>query len=134
MLFNNAECHDLIDPIVLNDIDDSNVWIVGELDGDGEDAEDELVFDDDVLTWRDVASASETVEPFKYTKNLLSILRGKHKCQGKKENEWWKKRMKMNQVKMKGRKSTILVVMGVMKTMTWNLKGIKKTTIRFKKL
>ncbi|RDX90894.1 hypothetical protein CR513_27201, partial [Mucuna pruriens] len=44
------ECRDLI---VLND-SDSNEWIVGELDGDGEDAKDELIFDDYVLTWRDV--------------------------------------------------------------------------------
>ncbi|RDX75695.1 hypothetical protein CR513_44397, partial [Mucuna pruriens] len=62
------ESHDLIDPIVLNDIDDSNGWIVGELDGDGEYVEDKLVFDDDVLTWRDVASATGMAEPLKYTR------------------------------------------------------------------
>ncbi|RDX62031.1 hypothetical protein CR513_59680, partial [Mucuna pruriens] len=37
------ECHDLIDPIALNEIDDSNEWIVGELDGEGEDAEEMLL-------------------------------------------------------------------------------------------
>ncbi|RDX89127.1 hypothetical protein CR513_29184, partial [Mucuna pruriens] len=97
------ECRDLINPIVLNDIDDNNEWIVGELDVDGEDVENELVFDDDNLTWRDVARR-------------------------KKEKKWWKKRTKMNKVKMKGRKSIILVLMGVMKTITWNFKKMKKIT------
>ncbi|RDY08631.1 hypothetical protein CR513_07115, partial [Mucuna pruriens] len=54
--------------IALKDIDDSNEWIVGELDGEGEDAEDELVFDDDVLTWGNVASATGVVKPLKYTR------------------------------------------------------------------
>ncbi|RDY06914.1 hypothetical protein CR513_09037, partial [Mucuna pruriens] len=44
------ERYEYRDPIALNDIDESNEWIVGELDGEGEDVEDELVFDDDVLT------------------------------------------------------------------------------------
>ncbi|RDX57728.1 hypothetical protein CR513_63010, partial [Mucuna pruriens] len=35
----------------------------------------------------------------------------------------------MNQVMMKGRKSTIVVVMEVMKTMTWNLKRMKKIDV-----
>ncbi|RDX76559.1 hypothetical protein CR513_43432, partial [Mucuna pruriens] len=65
-LHERYECRDLIDHIALNDIDDNNEWIMGELDGEGEDAEDELVFDDDVLTWRDVASATRAAEPLKF--------------------------------------------------------------------
>ncbi|RDX58047.1 hypothetical protein CR513_62666, partial [Mucuna pruriens] len=67
------ECRDLIDPIVLNDINDKNEWIVGELDGDGEDVKDELVFDDDVLTWRDVASTTRVAEPLKYTRRQTKM-------------------------------------------------------------
>ncbi|RDX80347.1 hypothetical protein CR513_39108, partial [Mucuna pruriens] len=116
---------------VVKDIGDSNEWIVGELDGEGEDAEDaedELIFDDDVLTSRNVASATRTFEPLKYTRRqtqMQSIVVASTSIRRKKEKEWLKKRMKMNQVtmkmnqvKMKGRKSTILNVMRVMKTMT----------------
>ncbi|RDX86760.1 hypothetical protein CR513_31870, partial [Mucuna pruriens] len=48
---------------------------VGELDEEGEDAEDELVFDDDVLTWRDVASATGAAEPLKYTRRQTQMQR-----------------------------------------------------------
>ncbi|RDY09070.1 hypothetical protein CR513_06615, partial [Mucuna pruriens] len=34
-LHERYECRDLVDPIALNDIDDSNEWIVGELDEEG---------------------------------------------------------------------------------------------------
>ncbi|XP_059635279.1 uncharacterized protein LOC132277438 [Cornus florida] len=46
-----------IDPILLNDIDDSNEWLVGIMDEDV-DAENELVFEDDSLTWGAVARAT----------------------------------------------------------------------------
>ncbi|RDX69606.1 hypothetical protein CR513_51253, partial [Mucuna pruriens] len=49
--------------------------IVGELDGDGEDVEDELVFDDDVLTWRDVASAIGAAKPLMYTRRQIQMQR-----------------------------------------------------------
>ena len=45
---------DVIDPIVLNDIDESNEWLVGEMGGD--EVAKELVFDDDTLTCGDVAN------------------------------------------------------------------------------
>ncbi|RDY13363.1 hypothetical protein CR513_01742, partial [Mucuna pruriens] len=61
-LYECYECHDLIDPIALNNIDNSNEWIVGELDGEGDDAEDELVFDDD-----------DTAEPLKYTRRQTQM-------------------------------------------------------------
>ncbi|RDX66743.1 hypothetical protein CR513_54459, partial [Mucuna pruriens] len=69
------ECRDLTDPIALKDIDGSNELIMGELNGEGEDAEDELVFDDDVLTWRDVVSATGAVEPLKYTRRKTQMQR-----------------------------------------------------------
>ncbi|KAK6775924.1 hypothetical protein RDI58_026925 [Solanum bulbocastanum] len=43
----------LIDPIRLDNIDDSNEWLVG----CPEDQEDELVYEDDDLTWGGVATA-----------------------------------------------------------------------------
>ena len=46
----------MIDPIALNDIDDSNEWLLGELEG--EEAGNDLVFDDDDLNWLDVAESS----------------------------------------------------------------------------
>ncbi|KAA0048210.1 uncharacterized protein E5676_scaffold265G001950 [Cucumis melo var. makuwa] len=48
---------DIVDPISLRDIDDSNEWLIGGLDDDSE-KEDELVFDDDTLTWGDVSRAT----------------------------------------------------------------------------
>ncbi|KAL6338093.1 hypothetical protein AAG906_010661 [Vitis piasezkii] len=48
-----------IDPIYLKDIDDSNEWLIGRMkyeDSHGG-AQDDFVFDDDNLTWGDVARA-----------------------------------------------------------------------------
>ncbi|KAL5144536.1 hypothetical protein HKD37_06G014813 [Glycine soja] len=59
-LLDRFECHDVIDPIALNDIDDSNEWLLGELEG--EEADNDLVFDDDdELNWLDVVEATGTV-------------------------------------------------------------------------
>ncbi|KAL5134283.1 hypothetical protein HKD37_03G007472 [Glycine soja] len=44
-LLDRFECHDVIHPIALNDIDDNNEWLLGELEG--EEAVNDLVFDDD---------------------------------------------------------------------------------------
>ena len=58
--------HDSIDPIILKEIDESNEWLIGRMDDedshDHVDAQDDLVFDDDDLTWGDVARASEVEE------------------------------------------------------------------------
>ncbi|RDX75635.1 hypothetical protein CR513_44464, partial [Mucuna pruriens] len=86
-LHERYECRNLIDPIALKDIDDNNEWIVRELDGDCEDAEDELIFDDDILTWRDVASATEAVEPLKYTRRQTQMQRTIVASTSKKEKE-----------------------------------------------
>ncbi|KAK2643053.1 hypothetical protein Ddye_024816 [Dipteronia dyeriana] len=49
---------DTIDPIYLNEIDESNEWLTGRLD-DENDGDDELVFtEEDNLTWNVVATAA----------------------------------------------------------------------------
>ncbi|XP_061373436.1 uncharacterized protein LOC133315781 [Gastrolobium bilobum] len=58
--------HDVIDPIILKDIDDSNDWLVGEVGEDN--AEDGNVFYDDTLTLGVVANASRVGEPITYTR------------------------------------------------------------------
>ena len=48
----SKECfdtRDAVDTILLNDIDDSNDWLLGEMGANREDAEEELVFGDDGL-------------------------------------------------------------------------------------
>ncbi|KAD3067150.1 hypothetical protein E3N88_35030 [Mikania micrantha] len=50
------------DPIMLEDIDDSNEWLMGRMEDD--DSDDELVFTGEDLSWRDVSEASGAHEPF----------------------------------------------------------------------
>ncbi|KAJ1410141.1 Ribonuclease H-like superfamily [Sesbania bispinosa] len=60
---------DEIDPISLNDIDECNEWLVGEMDGNDEDVGNELVFDDDeTLNWATIYEASGVGEPRTYTR------------------------------------------------------------------
>nr|XP_009590669.1 uncharacterized protein LOC104087814 [Nicotiana tomentosiformis] len=56
----------VIDPISLDNIDHSNEWLVGKM-GVNVEAEDELVFGDDSLTWGDVARASGSENALTYT-------------------------------------------------------------------
>ena len=53
--------HDTIDPIILKETDKSNEWLIGRTDDeyshDHLDTQDDLVFDDDDLTWGDVLLA-----------------------------------------------------------------------------
>ena len=59
---------DVIDPISLDDIDESNEWLLGEMGAKPSmNVEDELVFDDDDdgLTWGVVARAAGVGEPRK---------------------------------------------------------------------
>ncbi|RZB75263.1 hypothetical protein D0Y65_033937 [Glycine soja] len=70
-LLDRFECHDVIDPIALNDIDDSNEWLLGELEG--EEASNDLVFDDDDLNWLDVAEATGAGEPLQNTRSQTHI-------------------------------------------------------------
>ena len=70
---------DTIDPIILKEIDESNEWLIGRMDDedshDHVDAQDDLVFDDDDLTWGDVARASEAEEPRFETRTRASSSR-----------------------------------------------------------
>lgn len=50
------------DPILLNEIDDSNEWLMGRMKGDCEDGDD-LVYVGEDLTWADVERASGANEP-----------------------------------------------------------------------
>ena len=53
-----------IDPISLKDIDDSNEWLIGRMEDEDSHggAQDNFAFDDDNLTWGDVARATGVEE------------------------------------------------------------------------
>ncbi|XP_057991918.1 uncharacterized protein LOC131173766 [Hevea brasiliensis] len=54
---------DITTPIDLANIDESNEWLLGELEkGDGDDDDDSLIFMNDVLTWGDVGRAAGVSE------------------------------------------------------------------------
>nr|KYP53976.1 hypothetical protein KK1_000140 [Cajanus cajan] len=63
---------DEVDPISINDIDECNEWLVGEMDADDDDeveALDERVFGvNDPLTWNQVYDVSGVGEPLMYTR------------------------------------------------------------------
>ncbi|ESQ45937.1 hypothetical protein EUTSA_v10011118mg [Eutrema salsugineum] len=46
---------DTTDPILLEEIDESNDWLLGRMDGNSSDEDNDLVFEDDDLTWRVVS-------------------------------------------------------------------------------
>lgn len=50
---------DIIDPISLKDIDESNEWLIGRMDKE----EDEHVFNDDSLTWGDISRVAGAKVP-----------------------------------------------------------------------
>ena len=49
------------DLILLKEIDESNEWLLGRMEGDSND--DDLMFEDDTLTWPTVAQACGANEP-----------------------------------------------------------------------
>ncbi|KAL6578942.1 hypothetical protein OROMI_009158 [Orobanche minor] len=58
------ELRNVIDPILLNEIDDSKEWLIGKVDGESDEEDDDFVFSkEDGLTYRDVAKASGAGEP-----------------------------------------------------------------------
>jgi len=59
---------DTLDPIILEDIDESNEWLIGRMDENSED-DDELVFGDDDLTWNVVSRASGANDPSYFTRS-----------------------------------------------------------------
>ncbi|XP_015162172.1 uncharacterized protein [Solanum tuberosum] len=72
------DARDLIDPIRLDNIDDSNEWLVG----CPEDQEDELVYEDDDLTWGSVAMAIGADESIYHLRGLSSRSRALDKGKG----------------------------------------------------
>ena len=70
------DIRDTIDPISLSNIDESNEWLRGRLDGES-DEDEELVFEDDTLTWGAVARASGVGESSKQTRATTSRGRSK---------------------------------------------------------
>lgn len=78
------ELRDKIDPILLNDIDESNEWLVGSFDGEGDNNENDYVFSEaDGLTYKDVANASGAEEPYYPTRRSSRASEGSSKVQGK---------------------------------------------------
>ncbi|XP_042013429.1 uncharacterized protein LOC121761818 [Salvia splendens] len=58
------------DPILLSDIDDSNEWLMGRMEGEDEDeGGDDFVFQNESLRWRDVGRASGVLEPSHNTRS-----------------------------------------------------------------
>ncbi|KAK1384279.1 hypothetical protein POM88_022014 [Heracleum sosnowskyi] len=78
------ELRDKIDHISLNEIDESNEWLVGSFDGEGENNENDYVFyEADGLTYKDVANASGAEEPYYSTMRSSRASAGSSKIQGK---------------------------------------------------
>ena len=68
------ELRNIIDPISLNEIDESNEWLVGSFDKDGENNENEYVFsEEDGLTYKDVEIASGAGEARYSTRSDLTL-------------------------------------------------------------
>ncbi|XP_028088946.1 uncharacterized protein LOC114289419 isoform X2 [Camellia sinensis] len=65
------DMRDTLDPITLTNIDESNEWLVGRMDGE-EDEDNDNVFDDESLTWGDVARAFGVRERNKRTRSTTS--------------------------------------------------------------
>ncbi|VVB05422.1 unnamed protein product [Arabis nemorensis] len=51
------------DPIVLEEIDDSNEWLLGKMDGTSDEENADFVFENDDLTWNMVSQVSGAEEP-----------------------------------------------------------------------
>ena len=71
---------DVIDPIVLKNVDDdSNEWFLGQMGGNEDDAEDELVFEDDnTMTWGLVEEVTGVGEPSHNTRRQAKRGRATH--------------------------------------------------------
>lgn len=77
-LKNRFKRKDLIDPISLEDIDDSNEWMTGFMENNS-DAEEDLVFEDDSLTWGVVQRASGAGEMAHLTRQHHRVTKSKGK-------------------------------------------------------
>ena len=67
------ERRDTIDPILLEDVDESNEWLLGTMDENSE--EEDLVFEGDDLTWSAVSRATEANEPTYATRGVSRVRR-----------------------------------------------------------
>ncbi|KAK1362850.1 hypothetical protein POM88_038411 [Heracleum sosnowskyi] len=66
------ELRNVIDPISLNEIDDSNEWLSGKVDRENDEETDDYVFSkEDGLTYRDVAKASGAGESRYNSRHLI---------------------------------------------------------------
>jgi len=101
----------VIDPIVLDDIDDCNEWLIGEMGENRGLAADELVFDDDNLTWGVVAEATGADEPAAYTRQQTrlkkraaassSSRKGTGVMQDEEQEKKWMKKLKRKNTSIK---------------------------------
>ncbi|KAL9678287.1 hypothetical protein QQ045_016130 [Rhodiola kirilowii] len=57
---------DRVDPIMLNEIDESNEWLIGRMEGE---KDDDFVFDNNLLTWGMVDQPSGASEPYYYSRS-----------------------------------------------------------------
>ncbi|XP_057769513.1 uncharacterized protein LOC130989561 [Salvia miltiorrhiza] len=64
---------DTIDPILLEEIDDSNEWLLGHMDEDSSNEDNDLVFGDDNLTWSAVSKASGANDPIYSTRHASRV-------------------------------------------------------------
>ncbi|KAK8676928.1 hypothetical protein V6N13_142487 [Hibiscus sabdariffa] len=63
---------DAINPILLEEIDESNEWLFGRIENNSSDDENDFVFDDnDGLTWSHVSKAIEAHEPSYLTRTSM---------------------------------------------------------------
>ncbi|RDY08148.1 hypothetical protein CR513_07666, partial [Mucuna pruriens] len=78
-------CHDVTDPMVLNNVDKNNDWLLEEMIDNEEGAEDELIFDD--LTQGVEAATSGEGEPITYTRQHTSKEEEEEEIYKKSESE-----------------------------------------------
>ncbi|KAL2252038.1 UNVERIFIED_CONTAM: hypothetical protein Sindi_2326100, partial [Sesamum indicum] len=81
------DARDTIDPIILDEIDESNEWLLGRLTLDS-DEENATVFEDNDLTWGDVARAAGVDEEAYSLRSQSTIEpRGKSKASSSKASK-----------------------------------------------
>ncbi|GER42567.1 hAT transposon superfamily [Striga asiatica] len=74
---------DRIDPILLNEIKESNEWLLGKMEGESDGDDDDLVFEGEDLTWDAVAKASGAEEPTYRTREKAQSSKSKEVDKGK---------------------------------------------------
>ena len=100
---------DVIDPITLDDIDESNEWLLGEMGAEPSmNVEDELVFDDDDdgLSWDVVARAAGVGEP----RRILDFKQNQGQAQRPQHHNQILKRKMLILILMRPRKRMLMVI------------------------